>query len=44
VAGAWLIIGIGALLWLRALRPERVALIGSILGEEGGADAAILDA
>ena len=34
----------GILLWLRARRPEAVAQIGSILGEEGGADAEILDA
>jgi amino acid transporter len=44
VAGAWLIIGICVLLWLRATKPESVASIGSILGEEGGADAAVLDA
>jgi len=44
VAGVWLVLGIGALLWLRAARPERVAQIGSILGEEGGEDAAVLDA
>ena len=29
--------------WLRARRPEAVAQIGSILGEEGGRDAAVLD-
>jgi amino acid transporter len=33
---AWLVIGIGALLWLRAKRADSVARIGSILGEEGG--------
>ena len=43
VAIAWLVIGIVALLWLRAKRPESVAKIGSILGEEGGTDAALLD-
>jgi amino acid transporter len=43
VAIAWLLIGIVVLLWLRARRPESVAKIGSILGEEGGTDAAILD-
>jgi hypothetical protein len=32
-----------ALLWLRAKRPDSVAKIGSILGEEGGTDAALLD-
>jgi len=43
VAIAWLLIGVVVLLWLRARRPESVARIGSILGEEGGTDAAILD-
>jgi len=43
VALVWLVIGIGVLLVLRATRPDRVAQIGSILGEEGGTDAAILD-
>ena len=43
-AGIWLVIGIGVLLWLRARRPDSVAQIGSILGEEGGTDAAVLDA
>jgi len=28
---------------LRTTRPDKVAQIGSILGEEGGTDAAILD-
>lgn len=40
----WLVVGVAILLWLRARRPEAVAQIGSILGEEGGADAAVLDA
>jgi hypothetical protein len=31
------------LLWLRARRPDSVANIGSILGEEGGVEAAVLD-
>src|SRR5580698_3082162 len=44
VALVWPVLGIGTLLWLRARRPESVAQIGSILGEEGGADAEILDA
>ena len=44
VAGIWLILGVAALLWLRAARPDSVAQIGSILGEEGGAEAAVLDA
>src|SRR5215469_1251767 len=43
VALVWLALGIGVLLWLRASRPDQVAQIGSILGEEGGADAAVLD-
>ena len=43
VAVAWLVIGVGVLLWLRAKRPDSVAKIGSILGEEGGTDAALLD-
>jgi amino acid transporter len=43
LAGLWLVVGIVVLLWLRARRPGSVAQIGSILGEEGGADAAILD-
>ena len=43
LAGAWLIAGLVVLGWLRARRPESVAQIGSILGEEGGTDAAILD-
>ena len=46
VAGRWpgWSVGVAILLWLRARRPEAVAQIGSILGEEGGADAAVLDA
>jgi amino acid transporter len=44
VALVWLVLGIGTLLWLRARRPDSVAQIGSILGEEGGTDAAVLDA
>src|SRR5215471_7694523 len=43
VAIVWLVIGIGVLLYLRSTRPDKVAQIGSILGEEGGTDAAILD-
>jgi amino acid transporter len=43
VAVAWLIIGVAVLAVLRARRPDSVAKIGSILGEEGGTDAAILD-
>jgi hypothetical protein len=43
LAIAWLVIGVGVLLWLRARRPDAVARIGSILGEEGGSDAKVLD-
>src|SRR5579859_124146 len=43
VAAAWLVIGLVVLAWLRARRSGSVAMIGSILGEEGGADAAVLD-
>ncbi len=43
LAAAWLVIGVGILVWLRANRPGEVAQIGSILGEEGGVDAAVLD-
>jgi amino acid transporter len=43
VAAAWLVVGVLVLAWLRAQRPDSVAQIGSILGEEGGTDAAILD-
>jgi amino acid transporter len=43
VAAVWLILGVVTLAWLRARRPGQVAQIGSILGEEGGTDAAILD-
>ena len=43
VAVVWLLAGIGVLLWLRARRPDSVANIGSILGEEGGVEAAVLD-
>ncbi len=39
----WLAIGLATVLWLRAKRPEAVERIGSILGEEGGSDAAVLD-
>ena len=43
VALAWLLIGLAVVLWLRSARPEAVERIGSILGEEGGEDAAVLD-
>jgi amino acid transporter len=44
VAVAWLAAGLAVLFWLRSARPDEVAQIGSILGEEGGSDAALLDA
>jgi amino acid transporter len=43
LALVWLLAGLGVLAWLRSNRPDAVAQIGSILGEEGGTDAAILD-
>jgi amino acid transporter len=43
LAIVWVLLGIGTVLWLRASRPEAVARIGSILGEEGGTDAKLLD-
>jgi amino acid transporter len=39
----WIILGIGFLMYLRSKYPERVAQIGSILGEEGGEEAEALD-
>lgn len=33
---AWLLVGVGVLLWLNRKRPEAIGRIGSILGEEGG--------
>jgi amino acid transporter len=43
LAIVWLVIGVGVVAWLRSRRPDAVARIGSILGEEGGTDAALLD-
>lgn len=43
VALIWLVLGIVAVLYLRSARPEAVERIGSILGEEGGEEAALLD-
>ena len=43
LAIVWVLLGIGGVLWLRASRPDAVARIGSILGEEGGTDAKLLD-
>ena len=39
----WIVAGIAFLMYLRSTHPERVAQIGSILGEEGGEEAALLD-
>jgi amino acid transporter len=39
----WIIAGVVFLLWLKQNRPQEVARIGSILGEEGGVEAAVLD-
>lgn len=36
VTVAWLLVGIGVLGWIIRTRPDAVARIGSILGEEGG--------
>ncbi|MGI8723339.1 MAG: APC family permease [Geodermatophilaceae bacterium] len=38
---AWLVVGLAIVWWLRIRNPEAVERIGSILGEEGGEDAAI---
>jgi amino acid transporter len=43
LAIVWLVIGIGVLAWLRSKRPDAVASIGSILGEEGAEGAVLLD-
>lgn len=43
ITAIWIILGVLVLLGLRARRPEAVERIGSILGEEGGADADALD-
>jgi amino acid transporter len=40
---AWIVAGLAFLMWLKSNRPNDVARIGSILGEEGGEDAAALD-
>jgi hypothetical protein len=39
----WLTLGIVTAGWLRTSRPDAVARIGSILGEEGGTEAKLLD-
>ena len=43
VNAGWIVAGLLFLAWLRSNRPGDVARIGSILGEEGGEDAAMLD-
>jgi len=43
IALAWLVLGLIVVTALRARNPEAVQRIGSILGEEGGEDAAALD-
>ncbi len=40
----WLLIGTGPVMYLRSMGPERLERIGSILGEEGGDEATVLDA
>lgn len=40
---AWLVPGIAFVVYLSDSAPEKVGQIGSILGEEGGEAAAILD-
>jgi len=39
----WLLVGGGILWYLKTRQPQRVARVGSILGEEGGEAAAALD-
>jgi hypothetical protein len=39
----WLLLGIAFVTYLSKTAPEKVGQIGSILGEEGGETAAILD-
>jgi amino acid transporter len=43
IALVWLVVGVLVVLALRARNPQAVDRIGSILGEEGGEDAAVLD-
>jgi amino acid transporter len=43
IALAWLVVGVVVVLALRARNPQAVERIGSILGEEGGDEAAGLD-
>ena len=42
ITGIWLVLGVVTVLALRMRNPAAVARIGSILGEEGGEDAALL--
>jgi amino acid transporter len=44
VTGAWFVLGLGVLGWLSLRRPDSIGRVGSILGEEGGAEAETLDA
>lgn len=43
VTVAWIVLGLVAVLSLRSRNPQAIERIGSILGEEGGEDAALLD-
>jgi len=43
ITAIWIVLGIAIVIGLRARNPEAIERIGSILGEEGGADAAELD-
>jgi amino acid transporter len=43
VNAGWIALGLLIIAYLRSTHPERVAQIGSILGEEGGEEAAALD-
>jgi amino acid transporter len=43
VNAGWIVFGLVVIAYLRSTHPERVAHIGSILGEEGGEEAAVLD-
>jgi amino acid transporter len=43
LTAVWLLLGAGVLVWLNRRRPDSVARIGSILGEEGGELVAALE-
>lgn len=36
ITAAWLLLGVGAMMWLQRTRPGSIERVGSILGEEGG--------